>query len=1805
MRHATIFTKASLNKLMLPALLASVVLLGSAGLKTNAFEAVWTFLTDPPIIYRGTVSGATPPCNCLNNATNLVNGQFQDTLTIASNPGETWTITTASGLFSVSSPAPPMAPFPIGAGAQFTETAPGSGVYRLIVRHVDAVGFSLTATNNLSESVSLSAACHYPNPQIVGLNSQYCITSLPVPLQGNAGAGVAGSGTFRVNGVVATEFDPSIYPPGSSQTITYTFDAGTGAVNNPSDPACSATITQTVNISNVPWPAGITFLNVPLNNQCFAVITPSMTLSDLNAYPCMDDFYVVVFDVPGNPIGDTIGSEWVGFTLRAVTYSYNGLFEVESFLTFEDEINPNITCPPPATTGVITRNRQTISNTLSGADPTIALSDFSCFRGQTNPAMGNHRYDLHTFTVTAANKYIFDLKPQFGRGVGVLYRGAFNPAFPCMNVVDMGRDSMLFMFMAPDSMMRLTANLVPNQTYTLLTSSEQPGALGAYSWNIYTNFTGALNNLPITTIQDTFDLVCNDTDSLFNNPRSLSITGSPIAVDNCNNVTVTFTDTRQNNGNCGPQVITRTFTATDPSGNSRTCQQTITVRKPRIGDLKFPPLSTVIECSTGYQTTPNGNPHPSGTGYPYIETAFGIYYINPVFCNLSATWQDEPRVLNDNNPNVYTFLRRWTVFNDCVPGEFTTYNQVIRVDDFSPPIISCPVGIDQNGDGTPDPPVFSTGDTECTAVVQVMPPVITDNCSNVTYMTVIISEVRVPILSPQGVILGYNTQLVPRDTIRPGQTPIVSGLPIGTHRFRYIATDARGNMSQVDCPFSVVDDVQPTAICDDNLIVAIGSNSFGRVFAQDVNEGSNDNCGIATIEVRRRYDRDPETCLNVTPYYSNWGPSVDLTCCDVGRMVIIELRVTDLSGNTNVCVSELTVSDNTRPVCMAPPARSIACDSLPQGFSPTDTLMLRNMFGAPIAVDNCNGAYAEELNPIVNIADCGNGTIVRRFRARDASGNTSSNTCQQIITINLVHNYSIRFPKDAEAECGLPETDTLIVQAAGCSNMAVSVTNERFTASEGACFKIFRTYRIINWCEYNGSDQPVVVNRDEDCDNAGGDEHVWVLRRPNQIYIDRNNNHTDNIPAANTRGTACGSPSNPTGYWRTVQSNGYWQYTQVIKVFDTTRPTATFAAPDTACTVGTACTALVSANFTVNEGCSPNDVIVRVFADLFSDGVNDSEITGAGISGSYPSYLVTGTFPIGSHRFVVNLRDGCGNTNSITIPFVVIDCVGPAPTCAAGMTAVLMPLPPNTDADGDGDFDRGAVTLQAVDFVGSPIPADCSGPVRVSINRAGQIPSPNQTALVLTCDNLGTNIIEIYAWDSANNPRRVQPNGTLGGANFGFCQTFVIVQANTGVNCGGSTAMGAIAGGIFSENGNPVQSVDVNLSGYMTQSIQTEADGQYEAEDLPGGESYTVTPVCDLNAINGVSTFDVILITRHILGTQLLDSPYKLIAADVNNSKSISTLDIIQLRRLILGLTTSFQGNTSWRFVDADFVFPNEANPWQTPFPELIQVGNLQGNLNGRNFIAIKIGDVNGNAILNANQVEDRSVAGTFTLYSEALDMVQNEELTVPITARNWQGIDGFQMTVEFDADKLEFLDVVYGVIGAEHVGTSMVDRGIITVSWNRQGNNVANGADPSVEGEALFWLSFKPKTGGKIEQALAVNSRYARAEAYDPQGALLDVALQFERAQQKEERFELYQNQPNPFNSQTMIGFRLPEDDFFTLRIHDAGGKVIKEQRGYFEAGYNQMWLHAADLPASGLVFYTLTSGTHSATRKMVIIKE
>ena len=131
----------------------------------------------------------------------------------------------------------------------------------------------------------------------------------------------------------------------------------------------------------------------------------------------------------------------------------------------------------------------------------------------------------------------------------------------------------------------------------------------------------------------------------------------------------------------------------------------------------------------------------------------------------------------------------------------------------------------------------------------------------------------------------------------------------------------------------------------------------------------------------------------------------------------------------------------------------------------------------------------------------------------------------------------------------------------------------------------------------------------------------------------------------------------------------------------------------------------------------------------------------------------------------------------------------------------------------------------------------------------------------------------------------------------------------------------------------------------MNLPVVTGANGVYEFNMNTG--DYDVTPAKDINYLNGVTTYDLVLISKHILGTQLLDSPYKIIAADANNTQSVTTLDIVKLRALILHIDDELANNTSWRFVDANHVFGTNV----FDFPEFI---SLDGSTAPANFTSSK-----------------------------------------------------------------------------------------------------------------------------------------------------------------------------------------------------------------------------------------------------------
>jgi len=177
--------------------------------------------------------------------------------------------------------------------------------------------------------------------------------------------------------------------------------------------------------------------------------------------------------------------------------------------------------------------------------------------------------------------------------------------------------------------------------------------------------------------------------------------------------------------------------------------------------------------------------------------------------------------------------------------------------------------------------------------------------------------------------------------------------------------------------------------------------------------------------------------------------------------------------------------------------------------------------------------------------------------------------------------------------------------------------------------------------------------------------------------------------------------------------------------------------------------------------------------------------------------------------------------------------------------------------------------------------------------------------------------------------------------------------------CGALSDTLFISGRIRTPKSEGLALAELLLDGDSLPAAFTEWDGYFEVNGLVAGNSYTLTPRKDTNLLNGVTTLDLALITKHILKIQPFDSPYKIIAADVNGSGTVTTADLVAIRRAILRLDEAFPIGASWRFVPADYLFPNPQNPFEPPFPDSLTFSNLAQSLSQADFIGIKLGDVN------------------------------------------------------------------------------------------------------------------------------------------------------------------------------------------------------------------------------------------------------
>lgn len=158
-----------------------------------------------------------------------------------------------------------------------------------------------------------------------------------------------------------------------------------------------------------------------------------------------------------------------------------------------------------------------------------------------------------------------------------------------------------------------------------------------------------------------------------------------------------------------------------------------------------------------------------------------------------------------------------------------------------------------------------------------------------------------------------------------------------------------------------------------------------------------------------------------------------------------------------------------------------------------------------------------------------------------------------------------------------------------------------------------------------------------------------------------------------------------------------------------------------------------------------------------------------------------------------------------------------------------------------------------------------------------------------------------------------------------------------------------------------IQGANVTITSASGESCSatTGNDGTY-ACTLCGGGPYTICASADCPEPCGVTSFDLVLLRRYILGVELFTKDIRFLG-DVNGDGAVSTLDLIFMQREILGIDTSAIRN--WcRFVPVnDYA--------GAPYPEAIDADSsyqaidncITSNNPGQNdFLRYMLGDVDG-----------------------------------------------------------------------------------------------------------------------------------------------------------------------------------------------------------------------------------------------------
>ena len=219
------------------------------------------------------------------------------------------------------------------------------------------------------------------------------------------------------------------------------------------------------------------------------------------------------------------------------------------------------------------------------------------------------------------------------------------------------------------------------------------------------------------------------------------------------------------------------------------------------------------------------------------------------------------------------------------------------------------------------------------------------------------------------------------------------------------------------------------------------------------------------------------------------------------------------------------------------------------------------------------------------------------------------------------------------------------------------------------------------------------------------------------------------------------------------------------------------------------------------------------------------------------------------------------------------------------------------------------------------------------------------------------------------------------------------------------------------------------------------------------------------------------------------------------------------------------------------------------------------------------------------------------------------EHLTLHVDITGGESVAGYQFTVNYDTTALRYRSATNAdYLPSETFAMPLPEAGSVTLVAA-----ALKGAPLSIGDGMLATLTFEVlalKPYGVHLTDVILSDATPTALAVRWTDTRVDGTVETRPA----EHTSLLGNYPNPFNPETWIPYQLATAAGVTVTIYGADGKLVRsiilghQPAGlYHRKGRAAYWDGKNDLGervASGLYFYTLTTGDFAATGRMLIVK-